>query len=276
MRTFLSTIILCACALCGMQAQTIMKGDKFFDGASVYTVQEVRMGKYVYMTSGQDKEITLEKVVGKTGEYMLRPSRQADEPPFEGAEFGCEVVSMGIDGNEVYAVLNANSDAVSILRPVVKREDFRFKAGPVKDKPYAAEYDRINVKGYAGKRTYPSFEVELRLAQSIEKDSETLKTITWVDDKTDLNFDGIPDLQVFLWYNPVGQVAAQYMAYTWNVAGCYFEEVDGWDDLMNPEVHADTQTVTANYRDDAGNRIIETYAWKEGKLKLIKEETEEL
>ena len=66
------------------------------------------------------------------------------------------------------------------------------------------------------------------------------------------------------------------MAYTWNVAGCYFEEVDEWDDLMNPEVHAATQTVTANYRDDAGNRIIETYAWKEGKLKLIKEETEEL
>ena len=106
--------------------------------------------------------------------------------------------------------------------------------------------------------------------------SVACKTIKWVDDKTDLNFDGIPDLQVFLWYDPVGQVAAQYMAYTWNVAGCYFEEVDEWDDLMNPEVHAATQTVTANYRDDAGNRIIKTYAWKEGKLKLIKEETEEL
>ncbi len=44
---------------------------------------------------------------------------------------------------------------------------------------------------------------------------------------------------------------------------------------MNPEVHTDTKTITANYRDDAGNRIIETYAWKDGKLKLIKEETEE-
>ncbi len=264
-----------ACAPCGLQAQTIKKGDKFFDGTSVFTVQEVRMGKIVYMTSGQDREITLEKVAGSTGEYKLRPSRQADDPPFEGASFGCDVVAKTIDGNEAYGVLNANSDAVGILRPVLKREAFRFKAGPAGDEPYASEYDRLSVKGYVGQRTRPSFKVELSLAQSIEKDSEALKTVKWVDDKTDLNFDGIPDLLAFLWYNPVGQVAAQYMAYTWNAEGCYFEEVEGWDDLMNPEVHADTKTITANYRDDAGNRIIETYAWKDGKLKLIKEETEE-
>lgn len=48
MRAILLTIILWACALCGMQAQTIKKGDKFFDGMSLYTVQEVRMGKIVY------------------------------------------------------------------------------------------------------------------------------------------------------------------------------------------------------------------------------------
>ncbi len=90
MRAILLTIILWACTLCGMQAQTIKKGDKFFDGISLYTVQEVRMGKYVYMTSNEDNELTLEKVDGKEGEYTLQPSRQADEPPF-GSKWGGRV-----------------------------------------------------------------------------------------------------------------------------------------------------------------------------------------
>lgn len=82
MRTILFSILMWACALCGMQAQTIKKGDRFFDGISLYTVQEVRMGKIVYMTSNDGDELTLEKVDGKVGEYTLQPSRQADEPPF--------------------------------------------------------------------------------------------------------------------------------------------------------------------------------------------------
>lgn len=90
MRAILLTIILWACTLCGMQAQTIRKGDKFFDGISLYTVQEVRMGKYVYMTSNEDNELTLKKVDGKEGEYTLQPSRQADEPPF-GSQWGGRV-----------------------------------------------------------------------------------------------------------------------------------------------------------------------------------------
>ena len=90
MRATLLTIILWVCALCGMQAQTIKKGDKFFDGMSLYTVQEVRMGKIVYMTSNEDNELTLEKVDGKEGEYTLQPSRQADEPPF-GSKWGGRV-----------------------------------------------------------------------------------------------------------------------------------------------------------------------------------------
>lgn len=79
------SIMLCLCAVVTMQAQTIKQGDKFFDGLTLYTVQEVRMGKYAYMTGNKEEELTLEKVDGKVGEYKLIPSRQADEPPF-----GCE------------------------------------------------------------------------------------------------------------------------------------------------------------------------------------------
>ncbi len=55
------------------QAQTIRVGNKFWDGESLYTVKEIRMGKYYYMTTRQGDELTLEKVPGKKGEYKIIP-----------------------------------------------------------------------------------------------------------------------------------------------------------------------------------------------------------
>ena len=111
MRTILLTIILCACALCGMQAQTIQKGNKFFDGQTLYTVQEVRMGKIVYMTGNDGEELTLEKVDGKVGEYTLQPSRQADEPPF-GSKWGCRVQYIRHDERNILAFRKPNNGDV--------------------------------------------------------------------------------------------------------------------------------------------------------------------
>ena len=67
-RLFFALMMLCA----GMaaQAQTIHVDHHFWDGYSLYTVKEIRMGKYFYMTTNQDDELTLEKVDGKQGEYM--------------------------------------------------------------------------------------------------------------------------------------------------------------------------------------------------------------
>ena len=111
MRTILLTIILCACTLCGMQAQTIQKGNKFFDGQTLYTVQEVRMGKIVYMTGNDGEELTLEKVDGKVGEYTLQPSRQADEPPF-GSKSGCRVQYIRHDERNILAFRKPNNGDV--------------------------------------------------------------------------------------------------------------------------------------------------------------------
>ena len=61
-RLFFALMMLCA----GMaaQAQTIHVDHHFWDGYSLYTVKEIRMGKYFYMTTSQDNELTLEKVDG--------------------------------------------------------------------------------------------------------------------------------------------------------------------------------------------------------------------
>ena len=111
MRTILFTFILWACALLGMQAQTIQKGNKFFDGQTLYTVQEVRMGKIVYMTGNNGEELTLEKVDGKVGEYTLQPSRQADEPPF-GSKWGCRVQYIRHDERNILAFRKPNNGDV--------------------------------------------------------------------------------------------------------------------------------------------------------------------
>ncbi len=99
-------------ATLSLQAQTIKKGDKFWDGRSLYTVQEVRMGTIVYMTNSQYDELTLEKVAGKTGEYKIIPSRQAEECPIRFAEFGWRVQYVRKDGMNFLAVRKPNGDAM--------------------------------------------------------------------------------------------------------------------------------------------------------------------
>ena len=64
------------CAGMAAQAQTIHLDHHFWDGYSLYTVKEIRMGKYFYMTTSQGEELTLEKVDGKPGEPLLSERRR--------------------------------------------------------------------------------------------------------------------------------------------------------------------------------------------------------
>ena len=91
------------------QAQTIRVGQKFWDGESLYTVKEIRMGKYFYMTTSHGNELTLEMV--KKGEYKIIPSRQADDCPF-GAEFGWKVQHIKQEGVNFLAIRKPNGDAM--------------------------------------------------------------------------------------------------------------------------------------------------------------------
>lgn len=100
------------CSLFTVQAQTIKEGDKFFDGQSLYTVQEVRMGTIVYMTTSQYDELTLEKIAGKTGEYKIIPSRQAEECPIRFAEYNWRVQYIRKDGMNFLAVRKPSGETM--------------------------------------------------------------------------------------------------------------------------------------------------------------------
>ena len=148
-----------ACALCGMQAQTIKKGDKFFDGISLYTVQEVRMGKIVYMTSNDGDELTLEKVDGKVGEYTLQPSRQADEPPF-GSKWGGRVQYIHHEERNLLAfrkpsngdvmwtmdlTRNSYNDCV-MMQQMMQQEEPENAATLVMNRPYLASISKEDLR----------------------------------------------------------------------------------------------------------------------------------
>ena len=108
-RLFFSLMMLCAVMMA--QAQTIRVNQKFWDGYSLYTVKEIRMGKIIYMTTKQGDELTLEKVPGKQGEYKIIPSRQADDCPF-GAQYGWRVQHINQEGNNFLAIRKPNGDAM--------------------------------------------------------------------------------------------------------------------------------------------------------------------
>ena len=102
-------------------AQTIRVGHKFWDGYSLYTVKEIRMGTIIYMTTHQDNELTLEKVAGKQGEYKIIPSRQADECPF-GAQYGWRVQHIIQDGENYLAIRKPNGDVMWTMSKTTRNE----------------------------------------------------------------------------------------------------------------------------------------------------------
>ena len=115
-------VLMTLCAGMAAQAQTIHLDHHFWDGYSLYTVKEIRMGKYFYMTTSQGEELTLEKIDGKPGEYKIIPSRQADECPF-GAQYGWRVQHITQAGQSFLAVRKPNGDVMWVLDQTTEKEE---------------------------------------------------------------------------------------------------------------------------------------------------------
>jgi hypothetical protein len=154
-----------------------------------------------------------------------------------------------------------NDNAVS--DSITERQQYRFECQFIKADD--GNYDSIVVKGY--KDGEVAFECHHELVDYVSPESAA--DMGWINDTTDINFDGIPDLQVFRGNYTRGQVAELYAGYVWTPQQ-KFEEVEEWKDLFNPEIHPEDKTVTANYRSDANERTYDTYKWTdENKLELI-------
>ena len=106
------TVVMCLFALCGVQAQTIQNGSKWWDGAVLYTANV--QGNSVNMNGeGEHSDrfhFELTKVEGKSGEYILTGSET--EAASLRAKVGWRVQYIRQDGMYFLAVRNPNGDAV--------------------------------------------------------------------------------------------------------------------------------------------------------------------
>lgn len=283
MRALLTILLLCLSV--DIQALTISVGDRFFDRETgvTYTVREVRMEKYVFMTDHDDNNmLSLTKVDGKEGEYILEPSRQADEPTIPGAEFGWPV-KYYLDGSK--AILGFYTPHGKLLYSMQgipeggvtpEREDYRFKVSFIIRAGDVDYVDQVVVKGYTPLDENPCLEYKHELVERQVEVPNPKGAANWADDKTDINFDGYPDLLIFLGRNCVGRIAEYYAAYVWDEENKCFALVPGFDEICNPVFHPDSKTITSTVRTDATEKTTWTYVWDGWQLEIINEETSNL
>lgn len=119
----------------------------------------------------------------------------------------------------------------------------------------------INVNFMANDKEMLSFEEPLNGAVN----SEMEEKLEWISEK-DINFDGIPDVMVYLGMTTRAQ--SLYKAFVWNPVTRQFYDVEAFQEIQEPDIESKTKTVTS-YARDVDGLYIETYKWKNGKLKQI-------
>ncbi len=138
-----------------------------------------------------------------------------------------------------------------------KREAWSFKH--YFDKEREGWLTDIHVDIYAGEKKSPlSFEDPLMGAFNASQEKE----LSWVTEE-DINFDGIPDLMVFLGLTIHTQ--SVYKAFVWNPVTRQFYYVKEFEDIQEPDFDRKAKTITSVAR-DVDIVYVDTYKWKNGIL----------
>ena len=99
---------------------------------------------------------------------------------------------------------------------------------------------------------YVDFVVNDKKALSIEEplsgavSSEMEETLNWIEEK-DINFDGIPDVLIYL--GLTRQAQTLYKAYVWNPVTRQFYEVKEFQKIEEPDFDSKAKTITSTARD---------------------------
>ena len=165
--------------------------------------------------------------------------------------------------------INVDDNETGVTR--TERENYRFE---VSFGPDSEGYiGRIFVKAYTPQSDEPAMEFERDLVERLAEAPSPEEAARWVNDTTDINFDGIPDLMVYIGLNAVGRVSEYYDGFVWDDEEKCFAMVLDFDLISNPVIHPDTKTITSTARTDAVEITTWTYAWIDGHLEIIDETT---
>ena len=122
--------------------------------------------------------------------------------------------------------------------------------------------------------------------QKGEKSQQFVSELIWPKDmdflggageveEEDINFDGIPDVQLYLGNFTIDSPMEYYAAYVWDEASQSFQEVETYAGLPNPVINTEKQRIICSYYDASGAFNEEIYGWKDRTLNLIESHVEE-
>ena len=94
-------------------------------------------------------------------------------------------------------------------------------------------------------------------------------------EEEDINFDGIPDVQLYLGSFSIDSPMEYYAAFVWDETSQSFKEVEAYAGLPNPTIDAEKQRIVSAYHDLSGAYNESIYGWKDGTMTLIGSRVEE-
>ena len=133
-RTFIVTTILCLCAICGVRAQIVKNGSRWWDGKALYTATVDQEGDIVMNGITQvdgKKKFCLAKADATSTYYLTKDNPDAEMPV--NGKMGNKVVCVKEGANTFLRVLNRNREVTHQLELTTKA--FEELAVDVRDFP---------------------------------------------------------------------------------------------------------------------------------------------
>ena len=119
-----------------------------------------------------------------------------------------------------------------------------------------------------GQKSPLSFEEPLCIAYEADRADE----LQWIREE-DVNFDGIPDIMVFI--GMTVRTQDMYKVFVWNPATRQYYYVEAFESITDPNFDEQKKTIDCVIR-DVNTLYFETYKWKNGKLTQISSKKEKL
>ena len=92
----------------------------------------------------------------------------------------------------------------------------------------------------------------------------------------DVNFDGQPDLLIYVGLGGSGSASSLYEAYIWNPQSRQWDYCEEFEHFIEPEIDEDAKTIYTSYRNGPDDFVQEEWKWVDGKLTMTKQKVEKI
>ena len=155
---------------------------------------------------------------------------------------------------------------LSGMSQTYEREDFTFKATKVKNAD--GEISEVTFGTYAKGKLIKEYTFELDAPLS-EEMAETIGSYS----EEDLNFDGYPDVDIYLGYYGGFSNNTQHEGLLWDQQQHGFVYPEGYAGIGEPQLNSEKKYIFTTLSDGPDMRVTSYYRWQGNKLELYLEDT---